>query len=162
MKEAGKGLEAESFQQNLLNNPVGREETFSQTILVDYVKQQFSVPTFHDSSDDQKRETCPIFDTSVPEFSKLKSTGQSRGIETTTDLAQNDNPEKLFNPITETETACEPIPQPSSRHCDKPSTSEIKDPTTESIPQNELSHYRGGKYNLRPNPNPNYSIIYRY
>ena len=36
----------ESFQQNLLNNPVGREETFSQTFLVDHVKQQFSVPTF--------------------------------------------------------------------------------------------------------------------
>ena len=36
----------ESFQQNLLNNPVGREETFSQTFLVDHVKQQFLVPTF--------------------------------------------------------------------------------------------------------------------
>ena len=36
----------ESFQQNLLNNPVGREGTFLQTILADHVKQQFSVPTF--------------------------------------------------------------------------------------------------------------------
>ena len=36
----------ESFQQNLLNNPVGREENFLQTFLVDHVKQQFSVPTF--------------------------------------------------------------------------------------------------------------------
>ena len=36
----------ESFQQNLLNNPVGREETFLQTFLVDHVKQQFSVPIF--------------------------------------------------------------------------------------------------------------------
>ena len=35
-----------SFQQNLLDNPVGREETFLQTFLVDHVKQQFSVPTF--------------------------------------------------------------------------------------------------------------------
>ena len=44
------GVEAvnigESFQQNLLNNPVGREETTLQTFLVDHVKQQFSVPTF--------------------------------------------------------------------------------------------------------------------
>ena len=46
MKGAGKGLEAESFQQNLLNNLVGRVETFLQTFLVDHVKQQFSVPTF--------------------------------------------------------------------------------------------------------------------
>ena len=35
-----------SFQENLLNNPVGCEETFSQTFLVDHVKQQLSVPTF--------------------------------------------------------------------------------------------------------------------
>ena len=35
----------ESFQQNLLNNPVGREETFLQTFLVDHV-EQFSVPNF--------------------------------------------------------------------------------------------------------------------
>ena len=42
----GKALQAESFQQNLLNNPVGREKTFLQTLLVDHVKQQFSVPTF--------------------------------------------------------------------------------------------------------------------
>ena len=46
VKGAGKGLQAESIQQNLLNNPVGREETFLQTFLVDHVKQQFSVPTF--------------------------------------------------------------------------------------------------------------------
>ena len=43
---AGKRLQAESIQQNLLNNPVGREETFLQTFLVDLVKQQVSVPTF--------------------------------------------------------------------------------------------------------------------
>ena len=42
----GKGLEAESFQRNLLNNPVGFEETFLQTLLVDHVKQQISVPIF--------------------------------------------------------------------------------------------------------------------
>ena len=36
----------ESFQQNLLDNPVGREETFSQIFLVDHVKRQLSVPTF--------------------------------------------------------------------------------------------------------------------
>ena len=43
---AGKGLQTESFQQNLQNKSVGREETFLQTFLVDHVKQQFSVPTF--------------------------------------------------------------------------------------------------------------------
>ena len=42
----GVSKQRESFQQNLLNNPVGCEETFLQTFLVDHVKQQFSVPTF--------------------------------------------------------------------------------------------------------------------
>ena len=32
--------------KSLLNIPVGREEIFLQTFLVDHVKQQFSVPTF--------------------------------------------------------------------------------------------------------------------
>ena len=49
VKGAGKRLQAESFQQNLVNNPVGREDTFLQTFLVDHVKQQFSVPTFSGS-----------------------------------------------------------------------------------------------------------------
>ena len=36
----------ESFQQKLLNNPVGQVETFLQTFFVDHVKQQFSVTNF--------------------------------------------------------------------------------------------------------------------
>ena len=52
--------------------------------------------------------------------------------------------------------------QPPLGHSDTPSTFEINDPTTEDIPQTEPSHSRGGKYNLRPNPKPNYSEIYRY
>ena len=43
-KQLGSG--SKSFQQNLLNIPVGHEETFLQTYLVDHVKQHFSVPTF--------------------------------------------------------------------------------------------------------------------
>ena len=45
---------------------------------------------------------------------------------------------------------------------DTPLTFEINDPTTKDVPQTEPSHSRGGTYNLRPNPNPNYSEIYRY
>ena len=39
MKGTRKGLQAKSFQQNLHNKSVGREETFLQTFLVDHVKQ---------------------------------------------------------------------------------------------------------------------------
>ena len=35
---AGKGLQAESFQQNLQNKSVGREETFLQTFLSNHVE----------------------------------------------------------------------------------------------------------------------------
>ena len=54
-KQLGDGTRREvvnrgkSFQQNLLNISVGREETFLKTFLVDHVKQQFSVPTFYGS-----------------------------------------------------------------------------------------------------------------
>ena len=52
--------------------------------------------------------------------------------------------------------------QPPSGQSDTTSTFAINDPTTEDIPQTEPSHSRGGKYNLRPNPNPKYSELYRY
>ena len=119
-------------------------------------------PLFHDSSDGQNRETRPISDPSVPQLSKSKSNGQSRDIETTTDLVQNANSEQLFEPSTDTETASEPMPQPPSRQSDTPSTVEVNDPTTKKIAQNEPSHSRGGNYKLRSYPKPNYSEFYRY
>ena len=42
---ARKGLQAESFQKNLQNKSVGREETFLQTFLINHF-EFFSVPTF--------------------------------------------------------------------------------------------------------------------
>ena len=117
---------------------------------------------FHDSSNGQNRETCPISDPSIPQSSKSKSNGQSQDIETTTDLARNDNSEKIFELSTDSETTCEPMPQPPLRLSDTPAAPEINDPITENIPQNVPSQSRGGKYNLRPNPNSNYSVMYRY
>ena len=94
--------------------------------------------------------------------SNPKSHCQSQNIETTADLAQNDNSEQIFEPGTDTEITYKPMPQPPLRQSDTPAAPKINDPTTEIIPQNEPSHSRGGKYNLRPNPNPNYSEMYRY
>ena len=45
-KETLKKQLGSGSKQNPLNNPVGHEETFLQTFLVDHVKQQFSVPNF--------------------------------------------------------------------------------------------------------------------
>ena len=113
-------------------------------------------------SDGQNRETCPTSDPTVSHPSNLKSHGQSQDIETTKELPHNDNSKQTSEPSTDTETACEPMPQPPSKQSDNPSMLVINDPTTENIPQNEPSHSRSGKYNLRPNPNPNCSEIYRY
>ena len=117
---------------------------------------------FHDWNDGRNRESCPTSDPSKLRPSNLQSNGESQVIETTTDLAHNDSSEQTSQPSTDTETPYESMPQPPSRQSDNPSTLEINDPTTENTPQIEPSHSRGSKYNLRPNPNPNYSELFRY
>ena len=89
----------------------------------------------HDSSDGQNRETCPISDPSLPQTLMPKPNGQNQDIETTIDLTHNDNSKQTHEPNTDTETTCEPMPQPPLRLCDNPTTIEINDPTTENIPQ---------------------------
>ena len=111
---------------------------------------------FHD------RGTCPISDPFVSQSSKPESNGQNQGTKTTTDLTHNDHGEKIFQPSTDTETTREPMPQPPSRQSDNSSTLEINDPIIENILQTEPSLSRGGNDIIRPNPNPNYSELYRY
>ena len=139
-------------------NAIDFDESYTQGPDTVIVARSF----FHDSSNGQNRETCPISDPFVSQTSKPKSNGQNQHIETTTDLTDNDNSKQTSEPSTDTETACEAMPQSPSRYNDTHSTLEINDTISENIPQPEPSHSRGGKYNLRPNPNPNYSEIYRY
>ena len=84
---------------------------------------------FHDSSNGQNRETCPISDPPVPQNLTPKSNSQNQDIETTIDLTHNDNSKRTSEPSTDTETACEPMPHPPSRQSDTPPTLEINDPT---------------------------------
>ena len=117
---------------------------------------------FHDSSDGKNRETCPISDSSVPQTLLPKLNGQNQDIETSTDLTQNDNTKHIPESSTNAEIACKPVSQPPLTESDTSSTLDINNPTAENIPKKEYNSSRGGKYNLRPNPNPNYSEIYRY
>ena len=55
-----------------------------------------------------------------------------------------------------------PVKQPPSMQSDTSSTLDSNNSTAENIPKKESDYARGGKYNLRANPNPNYSEIYRY
>ena len=119
---------------------------------------------FHDSSDGQNREICPISDPSVPQTLMPKSNGQSQDIETTNYLTQDDNAKHIYDSSTDAEITCKPVTQPPLTLSDTSSTLDSNTPRAENSPKKESNHSRGGKYNLRPNPNPNpnYSEIYRY
>ena len=117
---------------------------------------------FHDSSDGQNRETCPISDPSVPGILAPTLNDQNQDIETSTDLTQNDNAKHVSESSTDAEITCKPVTQPPSIQSATSSTLDINNPTAENIPKKESNSSRGGKYNLRPNPKPNYLEIYRY
>ena len=139
-------------------NAIAFDESHTQGPHAVFVPRSY----FHDSSDGQNKETRPISDPSMAHRSKPKSPGQSQDVETATDLGHNDSSEQISESSTDSENAYETTPQPTSRQSDNPSALDINDPNTENIPQNEPSHSKGGNYNLRPNPNPNYSELYRY
>ena len=117
---------------------------------------------FHDSSDGQNTETCPISDPSVPQILLPKLNGQNQDIETSNDLTQNDSAKHIPESSTDAEITCKPVTQPPSMQSDTSSTLDSNNPTAENIPKKESGYARGGKHNLRPNPNPKYSEIYRF
>ena len=90
------------------------------------------------------------------------SNGQNQDIETSTDPTQNDNAKHISESSTDAEITCKPVTQPPLMESDTSSTLDSKNPTAENIPKKESNYSRGGKYNLRPNPNPNNLEIYRY
>ena len=93
---------------------------------------------FHDSSNGQNRETCPISDPCVPQNPKSKLNGQRKDIETTTDLTQNDNAKHLYEPIADAAITCKPVTQPPSTQSDTSSTLDSNNPTAENIPKRDL------------------------
>ena len=93
---------------------------------------------FHDSSNGQNRETCPISDQSVPQTPNPKLNGQSKDNETTTDLTQNDNAKHIYESITDAEITCKPVTQPPSTQSDTSSTLDSNNPTAENIPKRNL------------------------
>ena len=101
-------------------------------------------------------------DPSVPRTLTPTSNGQNQDIETSTDLTQNDNTKHVSESSTDAENTCKPVTQPPSMQSDTSSTLDSNNSTAENIPKKESDYARGGKYNLRPNPNPSYSEIYSY
>ena len=114
---------------------------------------------FRGSNVGQNWEICLTLHPPLLQPSNPRSNGQTKDLDTTTDLTHKDSSEQTYEPSTDTETVCEPLPQPPSRHSDNPSMLDINNPTAGTIPQEEPSHSRGGKYNLSFNPHPKYSEI---
>ena len=84
---------------------------------------------FHDSSNGQNRDTCPISDPSVSQTPNPKLNGQSKDIEATTDLTQSDNAKHIYESITDAEITCNPVTQPPSTQSDTLSTLDSNNPT---------------------------------
>ena len=116
----------------------------------------------HDSNDGQNREIRPNSDQPVSRTLTPTSNGQKQDIETNNDLTQNNSTKHICESSTDAEITSKPVAQPSLIESDTSSTLDSNIPAAENTPKNESDHSRGGKYNLRPNPNPNYSEIYRY
>ena len=79
-------------------------------------------------------------------------------------MEQTTEPEKETNNENLQETHDDEVENPQK---DRNITPEIDAQNTPEIPENipsqeEPINTRGEKYNLRPNPNPNYSDSYRY
>ena len=139
-------------------NAIDFDESYTQGPDTVIVPQSY----FDDSNDGKNREVGPTFDPPAVHPPDPKLHGRSQDIDTTTDLTQNDNSKQTSEPSTDTETACEPRPQSPLRYNGTTSTLEINDPTTENTPQNVPGRFIGGNYNLRINPNPKYSELYRH
>ena len=77
----------------------------------------------------------PISDPSVPQTPKPKLNGQSRDIETTTDLTQNDKAKHIYESITDAKITCKPVTPPPSTQSDTSSTLDSNNPTPEKIPK---------------------------
>ena len=92
----------------------------------------------HDSSNGQNRETRPISDPSVTRTLTPKSNGQSKDIETTTDLTHNDNAKHAYESITDAEITCKPVTKPPSMQSDTSTTLDSNNPTAENIPKRNL------------------------
>ena len=123
----------------------------------------FIVPSsyFHDPSDAQNWEDCPASHPSAVHLSNHTSHDNSQDLEITTDLRNIDSSKQKYVSNTDIETTYEPMQHPTSRQNDPPSTIEVNDATSKETLQDERSKSRGSKYNLRHNPTPTYSKIYR-
>ena len=115
------------------------------------------------SQDTEDAEYTPI---QIPSENHPPSPGSSKN-SGESPVEQTTEPERENNNENSQETHDDEIENPQKSQNDKNKTPQVD---TQKIPENlennplqeEPINTRGEKYNLRPNPNPNYSDTYRY
>ena len=142
--------------------PIANDDLYAQSWNTNFGTNPFEDGPSEFSQDTDNAEYAPIQipDDNHPPSPESSKNGGGSPVEQTTE-PERENNENLR------ETHDDEIENPQKTQNDKNNTPQID---TQKIPENpentplqeEPINTRGEKYNLRPNPNPNYSDSYRY
>ena len=151
----------ESDWQKDDQTPIANDDLYAQSWNTNFGTNPFEDGPSEFSQDTDDTEYAPI---QIPDDNHPPSPGPSKNgggspVEQTTEPEKNNENSR--------ETHDDEIENPQKTQNDKNNTPQID---TQKIPENpentplqeEPMNTRGEKYNLRPNPNPNYSDSYRY
>ena len=143
--------------------PIANDDLYAQSWNTNFGSSPFDDDPVEYSQNNDDTEYIPI---QTPDDNRPPSPGSSKNsggspVEQTTEPERetsNGNTQETHDHVTD-------YPQKTQR--DRNITPEIDIQRTPEIPENtplqeEPINTRGEKYNLRPNPNPNYSDTYRY
>ena len=140
--------------------PITNDDLYAQSWNTNFASSPFDDDPVENSHNNDDAEYTPI---QIPDENRPPSSSSSKN-NGGSPVEQTTEPEKETNNETLQETHDDEVENPQK---DRNITPEIDAQNTPEIPENipsqeEPINTRGEKYNLRPNPNPNYSDSYRY
>ena len=140
--------------------PITNDDLYAQSWNTNFGSSPFDDDPVENSQNNDDAEYTPI---QIPDENRPPSPSSSKN-SGGSPVEQTTEPEKETNNENLQETHDDEVENPQK---DRNITPEIDARNTPEIPENipsqeEPINTRGEKYNLRPNPNPNYSDIFRY
>ena len=140
--------------------PITNDDLYAQSWNTNFGSSPFDDDPVENSQNNDDAEYTPI---QIPDENRPPSPSSSKN-SGGSPVEQTTEPEKETNNENLQETHDDEVENPQK---DRNITPEIDAQNTPETPENipsqeEPINTRGEKYNLRPNPNPNYSDIYRY
>ena len=140
--------------------PITNDDLYAQSWNTNFGSSSFDDDPVENSHNNDDAEYTPI---QIPDENRPPSPSSSKN-SGGSPVEQTTEPEKETNNENLQETHDDEVENPQK---DRNITPEIDAQNTPEIPENipsqeEPINTRGEKYNLRPNPNPNYSDIFRY